>query len=55
LALQLTSLAVQHQLLASELRQEAGHLAQETSAMKQAGTSTQNGNNILQNLFKTKQ
>ena len=50
MALQIQSLSAQHQLLASQLRQEAGLLAQMTFDMKRSATDTHGMNNALQNL-----
>jgi hypothetical protein len=53
MALQLQSLATQHMLLASELRQEAGQLAARNADLKSLAVSSHNNSNLIQNLLNT--
>jgi hypothetical protein len=52
MALQLQSLATQHKLLASELRQEASALALANTQVKANANSSVNNSNVVPNLFK---
>jgi hypothetical protein len=53
MASQLQSLATQHMLLASELRQEAGQLAARNADLKSLAVSSHNNSNLIQNLLNT--